>query len=104
MENNFITLAYIISYPGIAFLAWAITQFAKALVDKWKPENKTRYLVLAIIVVLMTIRLIVFVNQLEVYTFMAFLTLIVEWLLNIPLIWLAVMKGHEQLVEKNTDN
>lgn len=98
--NEFATLSYIISYPGIIFLVWILVQFAKNLFDRLKPENKTRYVVLDAVIILVSIRTTFLIAQLEVYNFESVATLIVEWLINIPLIWFAVMKAHEVIIEK----
>ena len=100
VENGFVSLVYLLSYPGIVAVSWLITEFIKKIVPVWENKQKTRMIVLVVIFIMVSIRTALLVSKLESYEFEPVLTIIVEWLFNIPLLWLTVMKAHETIIEK----
>ena len=102
--DEFTTIAYLLSFPGMLIAIWWGVQFTKGLFDKAFPDNKTKYIVLIFTIVLVSCRTALIASQTEVFSFESVLALIIEWLFNIILIWLTVMKGHELLIEKGDTN
>jgi len=100
MIETFLELSYIISYPGIVTLAWVLTEGTKLLLDKLKPDNKTRYVVLAWVLILVSIRAVVKISEFEIITFISILTIIVEWLFNTFIIWFGLMEAHGYFTQK----
>jgi hypothetical protein len=98
--NEFLLLAFIISYTGIITLTWMLTQATKMLIDRWKPENRTRYVVLFWVVLLVSIRAVVQAADIEILTFMSLLAIIVEWFINTFIIWLGIMQANGYVVDK----
>lgn len=99
-ENEFATIQYIVSYPGVLFLVWIATQMLKNLVDRLRPQNSTKYLVLIFTILFVTISKVFFALQVETWTTIAVFGMVVEWIANILIVWTAVMKTHELLKEQ----
>lgn len=101
MENSFLDIQYIVSYPGVLLLVWLFTQMFKSLFDKLRPDNKTQYLVLGFTIFFVSVvkiyGILVFTG---IWTNVAIFILVIEWLVNICIVWVAVMKAHELFIEK----
>jgi hypothetical protein len=96
MENSFLDIQYIVSYGGILILVWLLTQLTKNLFDKLG-ENKTKWIVLIYSVILVSAAKMYAVTMGEPFVWY----IIIEWLINVAVVWTAVMKSHELIIENN---
>ena len=98
MAEEFLNLQYIISYPGILVVVWLMTQMTKQLFDKKFPTNKTKFVVLGYTFIFVTIWKVVTTLEItDPLTSSQWIGLLVEWLVNIAIVWTSVMKTHELL-------
>lgn len=92
MEQEFLTMDYILSYPGMIAIVIMMTQFFKRMFDKLKP-NRTKFVVLGLSAVLGVISLIY--NGITAWA-------IVTMIFNIIVVWTASMKTFEVLKGDDT--
>ena len=96
MFDNFVTLEYILSFPGMIAIVMLLSQFTKRLFDKIC-NNKTKYIVYTyafLLCLLGALYLGKFGDLKES------LQTITEWGINSVIIWFASMKAYETIPNK----
>jgi len=89
--NEFTTLAYLLSFPGMIIAVVTLTQFTKKMFDKIK-NNRTKYVVYGYSLILCIVGAIVSGGSI--------MHLIVLWGMNSVIVWFAAMKSFEIVLEK----
>jgi len=95
MFEDFTTIDFILSYPGMIIVVVMLTQFTKSMWDKMKPNN-TRYVVLAYSILFCILAAIL---HGEFTTPMLIVQTILVWGVNAIIIWFASMKSFETIAE-----
>ena len=97
--NDFITLDYALSFPGMMVICWLMVTLAKNLVDEVF-DNHTKWVVLVAAAVLVLAKTIVEFNGL--ISASKILVALLMWVINTSVVWFATLKAHELIIEPIT--
>lgn len=93
--EEFVNLAYVLSYAGMVIVTVFLTQALKKLFTKWKPQH----IALAAAIVLCAVAA-VFYGSFE--TAKTIIETVLTWTLNAFIVWFAAMKSYETTHQSNT--
>lgn len=96
MFENFTTLAYLLSFPGMIAVVILLTNFTKNLFDKLF-LNSTKYIVCGWSIVF---SLVAFIYLGKFESWKTILESIVVWLVNSVIVWFSAMKAFELGAER----
>jgi len=97
--NDFVTLDFALSFPGMVILCWLAVTVFKNLVDKVF-ENQTKWVVLVVASVLVLAKTIIELNG--IISASKILVALLMWVINTCVVWFATLKAHEMIVEPIT--
>ena len=89
MIENFVSIDYLISQPGMIAVVILLTQFTKRLADSLIPNNQTKY-----VAYVWTLLLTAVVASM-IGDWMNPVSTIVVWFINSVIVWFAAMKAFE---------
>lgn len=96
--DNFTSMEYLLSFPGMIVAVIMLTQWTKSLFDKWI-TNKTKYIVFAYS---LTFCIIASAFQGKFTSGQAILETCLVWAMNSVIVWFAAMKAYESISAKFT--
>ena len=99
--DNFTTMAYLLSFPGMIAAVILLTQFTKKMFDGVFKNNKTKYIVYAYALILCVVAAMFhgkFITKADI------LETILVWMVNSVIVWFAAMKAFETVSKKNAND
>lgn len=97
--NDFVTLDYALSFPGMMVICWLMVTLVKNLLDAVF-DNHTKWVVLVVAAVLVFAKTVVEFN--ETISASKILVSLLMWVVNTSVVWFATLKAHELIVEPVT--
>jgi hypothetical protein len=97
--NDFMTLDYVLSFPGMMVICWLMVTLVKNLIDGMF-DNHTKWVVLAVAAILVLVKTIVEING--TISASKILVALLMWVINTSVVWFATLKAHELIVEPVT--
>lgn len=94
--ENFTTLAYLLSFPGMIAAVIMLTQWTKKMIDDIKPMP-TKYVVYFYA---LSFCIVAGIFQGNISNVSAALETIIVWFVNSIIVWLAAMKAFETVLTK----
>lgn len=94
--NNFTTLSYILSFPGMIAIVIMLTQFTKSIFDGVF-ENRTKYIVYGWSLFFCILAAVILGNW---ENMKSILDTLVVWMCNSVIVWFAAMKAFEVISKK----